>query len=247
MYIYRVIVTTFDIMKDFLSGSKFYPLEIVIDDREPDAMLEYLLFYKNIIVRKERLLVGDYLIDSELIVERKTPSDFSASIKDGRFFKQAGKLAISKVPACLILEGRKREYKNLGFSKNAVQAILMSVSLIFKIPILRAKTQKDTVSIMLQSFKQLTKDKLADYKFHPRLKPKFKSQRTDKYLKQKIHILEGFPGIGADRAEYLLNHFGSLQHIFNAPESDLLSVIGIGKSTVQKMKVILNKVNFNDA
>ncbi|WP_211208386.1 ERCC4 domain-containing protein [Belliella baltica] len=234
-------------MKDFLSGSKFYPLEIVIDDREPDAMLEYLLFYKNIIVRKERLLVGDYLIDSELIVERKTPSDFSASIKDGRFFKQAGKLAISKVPACLILEGRKREYKNLGFSKNAVQAILMSVSLIFKIPILRAKTQKDTVSIMLQSFKQLTKDKLADYKFHPRLKPKFKSQRTDKYLKQKIHILEGFPGIGADRAEYLLNHFGSLQHIFNAPESDLLSVIGIGKSTVQKMKVILNKVNFNDA
>ncbi|MCH7413605.1 helix-hairpin-helix domain-containing protein [Belliella sp. R4-6] len=228
-------------MKDFLSGSKLYPLEIVIDDREPDAMLEYLLFYKNIIVRKERLLVGDYLLDSELIVERKTPSDFSASIKDGRFFKQAGKLANSKVPACLILEGRKREYKNLGFSKNAVQAILMSVSLIFKIPIIRAKTRKETVSVMLQSFKQLTKDKLADCKFHPRLKPKF--QKSDKFLKQKIHILEGFPGIGADRAEYLLNHFGSLQHIFNASESDLLSVIGIGKSTVQKMKVILNEVN----
>ena len=228
-------------MKDFLSGSKFYPLEIVIDDREPDAMLEYLLFYKNIIVRKERLLVGDYLLDSELIVERKTPSDFSASIKEGRFFKQAGKLANSKVPACLILEGRKREYKNLGFSKNAVQSILMSVSLIFKIPIIRAKTRKETVSVMLQSFKQLTKDKLADYKFHPRLKPKF--QKSDNFLKQKIHILEGFPGIGADRAEYLLNHFGSLQHIFNAPESDLLSVIGIGKSTVQKMKEILNVVN----
>ncbi|MCH7398266.1 helix-hairpin-helix domain-containing protein [Belliella sp. DSM 107340] len=228
-------------MKDFLSGSKFYPLEIVIDDREPDAMLEYLLFYKNIIVRKERLLVGDYLLDSELIVERKTPSDFSASIKDGRFFKQVGKLANSKVPACLILEGRKREYKNLGFSKNAVQSILMSVSLIFKIPIIRAKTRKETVSVMLQSFKQLTKDKLADYKLYPRLKPKF--QKSDKFLKQKIHILEGFPGIGADRAEYLLNHFGSLQHIFNASESDLLSVIGIGKSTVQKMKVILNDVN----
>ncbi|WP_262918635.1 hypothetical protein [Belliella filtrata] len=40
-------------MKDFVKGSKFYPLEIVNDDREPDAMLEYLLFYKNIIVRKE--------------------------------------------------------------------------------------------------------------------------------------------------------------------------------------------------
>lgn len=226
-------------MKDFLKGSKFYPLEIVIDDREPDAMLEYLLFYKNIIVRKERLLVGDYLLDSELIVERKSTSDFCASIKDGRFFKQAGKLASSKTPSCIIIEGKKAEFKDFGFNKNAIQAILLSASVIFKIPILRSKTQRDTVSIMLQSFKQLTKDKLADYKFHPRLKPKFKSQRTDKYLKQKIHILEGFPGIGADRAEHLLNHFGSLQHIFNAPESDLLSVTGIGKSTVQKMKNLL--------
>ncbi|MFD2037287.1 ERCC4 domain-containing protein [Belliella marina] len=228
-------------MKDFLRGSKFYPLEIVVDDREPDVMLGHLFSYRNIIIRKERLLVGDYLLDSELIVERKTPLDFCASIKDGRFFKQAGKLANSKVPACLILEGRKREYRNLGFSKNAVQAILLSVSLIFRIPIIRSKTRKETVSVMLQSFKQLTKDKLAAYKFHPRLKPKF--QKSDNFLNQKIHILEGFPGIGADRAEYLLNHFGSLQHIFNASESDLLSVIGIGKSTVQKMKEILNVVN----
>lgn len=241
MYIYRVIVTTFDIMKDFLKGSKFYPLEIVIDDREPDAMLEYLLFYKNIIVRKERLLVGDYLLDSGLLVERKTPSDFNASIKDGRFFKQVGKLANSKVPACLILEGRKREYKNLGFSKNAVQAILMSVSLIFKIPILRSKSPQETVAIMLQCFKQLTKDKLADYKFHPRLKPKF--QKSDKLLKQKIHVLEGFPGIGSDRAEQLLNYFGSLQLVFDATEEELLKVTGIGNSTIQKMKMLLQTEN----
>jgi ERCC4-type nuclease len=226
-------------MKDFLSGSKFYPLEIVIDDREPDVMLEYLIFYKNIIVRKERLSVGDYLLDSDLLVERKAIPDLCASIKDGRFFKQVARLASSKIPTCLILEGKNASFKDSGFSKNAIQAILLSSSMVFKIPILRSKSPKETVSIMLQCFKQLTKDKLADYKFHPRLKPKFKTQGTDKYLKQKIHILEGFPGIGADRAEYLLNHFGSLQHIFNAPESDLLSVIGIGKSTVQKMKILL--------
>jgi ERCC4-type nuclease len=111
--------------------------------------------------------------------------------------------------------------------------------MVFKIPILRSKSPKETVSIMLQCFKQLTKDKLADYKFHPRLKPKFQKLRSDKHLKQKIHILEGFPGIGADRAEQLLNHFGSLQKIFNASESDLRKVIGIGKSTVEKMKMLL--------
>ncbi|MCH7401069.1 ERCC4 domain-containing protein [Belliella kenyensis] len=228
-------------MKDFLKGSKFYPLEIVIDDREPDAMLEYLLFYKNIIVRKERLLVGDFRLDSELLVERKSISDFCISLKDGRFFKQAAKLSNSNIPACIIIEGRKNVLKGIGFSKNALQAILLSVSLIFKIPVLRSKSQEETVKIMLQSFRQLTKDRLADYKFNPRWKPKFNRQKSDKFLKQKVHILEGFPGIGADKAEQLIKHFGSLQHVFNAPESELLKVVGIGKSTVEKMKMILNE------
>jgi DNA excision repair protein ERCC-4 len=63
----------------------------------------------------------------------------------------------------------------------------------------------------------------------------------DPLLAQKIHILEGFPGIGVDKAERLLLKFGCLQAVFNAEVEDLLNVPGIGKKTVEGMLEILKK------
>lgn len=224
-------------MENFLKGSKYYPLQIVIDDREPQSIKNILLTYKNILIITERLTVADYLIDAELQVERKSIADFCASVKDGRLFKQVAKLANSKIASCLILEGRKEEFKKSGFKKNAIQAIILAISLTFKLPILRSKTQEQTVSIMLQCYKQLTKDKLSDYRFYPRPKPKFK--KTDVFFKRKIHILEGFPGIGADRAERLLRHFGNLQNVFISPESELVKVEGVGETLARQMRKVL--------
>ncbi|MBW3469710.1 ERCC4 domain-containing protein [Arthrospiribacter ruber] len=224
-------------MGDFLKGSKFYPLQIVIDDREPQAIVDQILDFKNIIVRKERLPIGDYLLDSDLLVERKSVPDFCASVKDGRLFKQVAKLANSKVRPCLILEGKEKEFRETGFKKKAIQGMIISISLVFKIPIVRSKSPKQTISIMLQSYRQLTKDRLEDFRFFPRLKPKFR--KSDAYFKQKVHILEGFPGIGADKAEQLLRHFGSLQNVFVSPESELVKVEGIGKTIAAQMRKVL--------
>ena len=46
-------------------------------------------------VRMGRLATGDYLIDDEVLVERKTVADFAASLVDGRLFPQAARLAQS--------------------------------------------------------------------------------------------------------------------------------------------------------
>jgi ERCC4-type nuclease len=40
-----------------------------------------------------RLAAGDYLIDDEVLVGRKTVGDFVASLIDGRLFPQAARLA----------------------------------------------------------------------------------------------------------------------------------------------------------
>lgn len=127
-------------MEDFLKGSKFYPLQIVKDDREPQTIVDQILDCKNIIVRKERLLVGDYLLDNDLLVERKSIADFCASVKDGRLFKQIAKLANSNIKSCLILEGKEKEFRETGFKKNAIQGIIISISLVFKIPVIRSKS-----------------------------------------------------------------------------------------------------------
>lgn len=49
-------------------------------------------------VRMAHLATGDYLIDDEVLVERKSFSDFAASLIDGRLFPQVARLAHSCYP-----------------------------------------------------------------------------------------------------------------------------------------------------
>ncbi|PRY87459.1 helix-hairpin-helix domain-containing protein [Mongoliibacter ruber] len=56
-----------------------------------------------------------------------------------------------------------------------------------------------------------------------------------------MHVLEGFPGIGADRAERLIQYFGSLQNVFISPESELVKVEGIGKTIARQMRMVLGE------
>ncbi len=92
---------------------------------------------------------------------------------------------------------------------------------------------------MLQSFKQLTRDKLEEQRYYPRPSPS--NLKKDPLQAQKIYILEGFPGFGVDKAERLLMKFGSLHAIFSASLDALLKTPGIGKKTAEGMLEIFNK------
>lgn len=226
-------------MSNLLKSSYYFPLQVTIDDREPDSLEKEFRKLGNMIIRRKRMAIGDYLLDRDFLVERKSIPDFCHSIKDGRLFKQAGKLMNSRIQACLILEGKNREFKKTDFPPKSLQGILLSMSLAFRLPILRTKDTHESVQVMLQSFKQLTRDKLEEQRFYPRsCSPRSKK---DPLLAQKIHILEGFPGVGVDKAERLLMKFGNLESVFTAHLDDLLNVPGIGKKTVESFVEILKK------
>ena len=226
-------------MSKLLKSSYYFPLQVTIDDREPLTLEEAFQKMGNMIIRRQRLESGDYLFDGDLLVERKTIPDFCHSIKDGRLFSQVKNLTRCKVPACLILEGKNRLFKETDFSPQAIQGILLSISLAFRLPILRTKNSQETVQVMLQCFKQLTKDRLEDIRFNPRISS-FK-KKSNPLLAQRIHILEGFPGIGTDRAERLLKKFGNLHAVFTAEDEELLKVPGFGKKTVDRLREVLKK------
>src|SRR5690554_3503552 len=147
-------------MSNLLKSSYFFPLQVTIDDKKPDTLEGEFRKMGNMIIHRQRLTVGDYLFDGDLLVERKTVPDFCCSIKDGRLFRQAGDLVRNRVPACIILEGRNRDFKETDFSLQAIQGILLSISLVFRLPVLRTRHPKETVRLMLQGFKQLTRDGL---------------------------------------------------------------------------------------
>lgn len=226
-------------MSKILKSSSYFPFQVTIDDREPNILEQEFRKLGNMIIDRRRLEVGDYLFYENFLIEGKSILDFCGSIKDGRLFKQAGKLMNCRIPACLILEGKNSEFKKSDFSSRAIQGILLSMSLAFRLPILRTKNTQDSVQVMLQGFKQLIRDNLEAQRFYPR--PFSARVKKDPFLAQKIHILEGFPGIGVDKAERLLMKFGSLESVFKAKAEDLLNVSGIGKKTVEGMLEILKK------
>ena len=55
-----------------------------------------------------------------------------------------------------------------------------------------------------------------------------------------MFIVESLPNIGPVNAKNLLLHFGTVNNILNACESDLQEVEGIGKKTAKEIRKVLD-------
>jgi len=75
-----------------------------------------------------RLALGDYAVDGRLLVERKTLHDLTESIKDGRLFYQACKLAEEPLRSLIILEGTVRGLKASRMRRESLQGALIALT-----------------------------------------------------------------------------------------------------------------------
>ena len=107
--------------------------QIAIDDRERSSgVADALSRRPGVNLTTRRLSLGDYEVDKNLIVERKTLADFAVSVLDGRLFRQAARLARNpEVRTCLILEGTPERYPRLAISTSAFQGALITVTLVY--------------------------------------------------------------------------------------------------------------------
>src|SRR5215213_5609951 len=86
--------------------SSAQPLHIRVDSRERQSPVPTLLAaYSDVTISFAALPSGDYVLSDDVAVERKTASDFVASILDRRLFGQASRM-ISLFPRpVLVIEG----------------------------------------------------------------------------------------------------------------------------------------------
>jgi ERCC4-type nuclease len=204
------------------------PLRVIADDREPSAVLEALRMLPGVEVSVARLKLGDYRVDGALLAERKTLADFAVSVIDGRLFSQASRLAKAKERGLLILEGKASCLTGTGIRREALQGALITVSLIFGIPVLRSEGPEETARLILYAGNQ-TRAFAAGALHRPGLRPKGK-------LKTQIRILQGLPGVGPDRAQKLLATYGSVEGVLRADVASLKKVPGIGKKTAEAIR-----------
>ena len=212
-------------------------IQITIDDRERNlVILKSLREAENANVKIERLKAGDYLLNN-LIVERKTFPDFVDSIIDGRLFQQSIRLSYLHNPCLIILEGMFKDVFKTQMSREAILGALITLELIFKIPVLKAISTQESARIMIYAANQIYKHEMETWSYKRPVKKRI--SKSNKYRDQ-IQILQGFPLVGPVKAKRLLNEFGSVNSIFNASLDQLVKTKGIGKIQAEQIYKIVN-------
>lgn len=213
-------------------------IKVIMDHRENNPVLKKALSdHPEVSVEKATLPIGDFLINDSLLVERKTLTDLANSIKDGRLFRQAKKLASSKKPTIIILEGTSKTLASIKVKREAIQGALISLALKFNIPLLRAFSPQETAKLMMIAYQQLKKPPKSS---HKRINPALRNRLNSK-AHQQLHILHGLPGIGPVKAKLLLEKFGTLNAVFSTDFASLCELEGFGKHTAQNLISLINE------
>lgn len=216
------------------------PVLIRVDHREPIEIVNYLSGLPNVEVSVEALDLGDFVLNDEIIIERKmcnqeadTRNDFEQSIMgdDKRFFNQSERLKFEgdKI-AIVLLEGDvyRNSARMLTQQIDGALSFLVSIQ---RLSLLHTYNMKHTAYLLL---------KLATHhKSGLGYDLGLRSKKPETLIDQRAFVLEGLPGVNAALARRLLEHFGSVAAVMNATERDLLEVPGLGKKKVEAIVSVI--------
>ncbi len=210
-------------------GSGGPPIRIWVDDREArgSGIMARLAEMADVAVEVKRLRTGDYLIEGKAVLERKRVPDFLESLFDGRLFTQAKRLADAPLRPFLILEGPASEWADRHIQRASIQGAMLTLSVVFGIPVLRSQNEEETARLIRYTARQLQAASTAALN-RPGRRPKGKRAL-------QIRVLTSLPRVGSTRAQRLIDHFGTLEQVMAAGREALAAVPGIGKQTAQSI------------
>jgi ERCC4-type nuclease len=184
-------------------------------------------------VRSERLPLGDFAVDGQLLVERKTTHDFAVSVMSGRLFRQVARLSSCCAQrTCLILEGPCSEFANTAISREAFQGALITVTLVFGLPLLRSRSPEETAKLIVLAAAQLNRS--------DRALPRRRSLKLSSRRRMQLLLLQAVPEIGPVKALTLLNTFENLERLFAASFYEIAAVPGIGQRTAARLRWLVS-------
>jgi Fanconi anemia group M protein len=196
-------------------------VDIIADSREGDSETFAVLKARpGVALTVTTLKYGDYSVAGQLSFERKSAEDLGRSIIDGRLFRQMAALRRHAERPVLLVEGLQPFSAPSGVPWHAVRGALVSVAVVFGVPILSAEGPEESVEIMVVSARQLARTTSLAH-VRPGYRPKGWRRRA-------LFILQGLPGVGPGRAGALLDSMGSVAAVMAADAERLAGVGGIG-------------------
>jgi Fanconi anemia group M protein len=205
---------------------------VFADSREKDRGVIKALLDKGAEVKIERLSAADYMLSAEIGVEMKHVPDFVDSIVDGRLLEQLPKLKSSFPSPLLVVQGTEDMYGMRNIHPHAIQGMLATIGLSFKIPILFTRNAEETASLFLTIAKKQQEGWRGAYN------PLAAKPSTTKELQE--FLIASIPGIGIALARNLLIRFRSIDAIVRASKEDLMKVDGIGAAKADQIRAFFS-------
>ncbi len=210
---------------------KLENLRIVVDERERKSGIPELLKSVGLNIEMKTLLVGDYIVAPETVVERKSVRDLLSSIFDGRLFDQCSRLKENFEHPILLIEGNVDEIEEITDNPLVFYGAISTVVLDFKIPVIPTPSAAHTAKLLVSFCSRKDSPK------GPYLK---KIKKSSDLQKQQLSVLCSLPGIGDKFAVRMLEKFGTPLKVFTATISELSKVEGLGEARAKKIKKMLD-------
>ena len=214
------------------AASAAQPLLIRVDSRERQSPIPALLAaFPDVTLSFAALPSADYVLSDDVAVERKTASDFLASILDRRLFGQTTRMKVLFPRAILIIEGDLTQVPH-SIDMEALRGALAFLTVREGITVLQLSDATETAA-MLRIMAGHAQERIGQPVSLREPRPPIEELYAS-------YLVEGLPGVGPRRARMLLAHFGSPAAIMCAAAEELAQVPGIGKRSAQRIWQAMN-------
>ena len=199
---------------------------VYADTREIPELVEKIR-QRGARVEVKQLDFGDFVVSSDIVIERKTLDDFVKSIYDGRLFNQLVRMNEKYAKPIMIIQGEKKNLSGIG--ESAFYGALASVLADFKVPIFFASNEKEVSELIFHIARREQMEKKRETRIREGRKPASLSEN-------QRYIVSGIPGISGVLADRLLSSTETIEKLFSTSGLDLQKIDGIGEVMAERIR-----------
>ena len=218
-------------------------IRIIVDSREKPHIRK-LLHKAGIVYEVAAMKTGDYRAITpygDVVIERKSISDFMSSMFSGRLDEQLARLANENLPI-LLLTGTFNEIKQyfrtskvkMDMVHGAIASAIVRYGLRSVIWIQAIDGDPHTDGLILASklLQKIAENKLDN----------IPSRRIRKPDNAHITFVRQVFGVPSEVAETMLHRFGTVRNLLSAAPEQLKQIKGVGPMKVKRLHYILDEV-----
>lgn len=151
-----------------------------------------------------------------------------------RAFCQAKRLANQSLRGAFTIEGSASDWRKLCVRREALQGALLTLSLVFDLPVFRSQDRNETTRLLVYAGRQFARLRDGDAS-------RYRVSKGTRKRTRQLRLLTMLPGVSADLAKRLLDHFGSVYAWLTASPSELQEVSRIGPKTAEAIRDLIGE------